>query len=198
MNIIEIKKDIDSKINDITKELNLKQSEDKLDQLSNCVKLQKYIVQNNNEVTNLNDDYSSYDKNTMRTLQLRDAVLNNSSVGLFVAVEFQEILKRIGINVECVGMSNRKGQYHMANLVLLGNEWYLFDPNREIALYNSKNGNNLNYAGLGTNSYLKDYQPEIIMPYNNENKKVPQNLAKEDIPSFFVNSIEKRKESKSK
>src|SRR5574344_538770 len=147
MNTIEIQKNVDSKINDITTKLNLKESNDKLDQLTNCVKLQKYIVQNNNEVTNLKDDYSSYDKSTMRTLQLRDAVLNNSSVGLFVAVEFQEILKRTGVNVECVGMGNRKGQYHMANLVLLGDEWYLFDPNLEKALYNAKNGNNLNYAG---------------------------------------------------
>ena len=70
--------------------------------------------------------------------------------------------------------------------------------NLEKALYNAKNGNNLNYAGLGTNSYLKDYQPEIIMPYNNENTKVPQNLAKDDIPNFFVNSIENKEESKSK
>ena len=188
MNIDEINRRIDLGITNIINENKLKESTDTNDQITNCIKLHKYIVLHNN---NDKAEYLST-VNDVRINDLYNGVCNKVNDSIANSVEFEEISKRLGITSRCVA-SKYKNSYHISNMVLIKDSWYFFDSGLEKLLYDKSDHSSieLHFAGLGSNSYCKNLTPEAILPnnLNSQIEHVPSNIAKNDISKVIVNAI---------
>ncbi|MDE6284526.1 MAG: hypothetical protein K2M17_02175 [Bacilli bacterium] len=190
-----IVEEIETEMARITDELGLVPSDNMIVQLQNCCKLQKYIATHNGFNEEVMKEKQEYPYDFIRTMDLYNGVVRKSGVCTSEAYAFQEILSRLGMTVECVGLISAKGGMHMANLVLLDGEYYFFDPRNEQALFEKKNVSAdeicLCFAGLGSNEYCEYFKPKVIVPRNifDEVKEIPDNIAKERIPYIIIEEM---------
>ena len=182
-------------IHDIIKELGLEESDDVMIQLKNCCLLQKYIVEHNDFDKSIVDEKESYDTDDLVIRDLYNGVVLHNGVCMTNAIMFKNILQRVGVNVEILGLiSNDTNVMHASNIVELDGEYYFFDSTLEKSIYdeNSQDGEfYLCAAGLGKNEYCSIYTPEVMLP-DDPNGKVlplPENISDYRIPSDVVNSL---------
>lgn len=98
---------------------------------------------------------------------------------------FKEILKRVGIKVEVIGLlSNENGAEHAANIVELDGMYYFFDTTLESTIYHENSQYTdgkilLCCAGLGIEDYCPYYTPLVVLPSNalDPVRELPENMA---------------------
>lgn len=124
--------------------------------------------------------------------ELYNALILKKSVCTSNSIVFKEVLRRIGMNVKTIGLTNKvTGGLHFSNLVLLDGLYYFFDATTDQNIYNTQNVTTevvLCCAGLGINTYGENYEPqvELISP-NAPTIALPNNIASTDIPNEIVN-----------
>lgn len=182
--------EIEDRIRDIIELLELKQSDEKEEQLLNASKLQTYLV--------LNDDYEENNKmvgNSVIKNQLYHGLINGHNDSIINSYIFSEVLKRIGMNVLNVGLNNEDGIFHMANLVLIGKEYYYFDVTLEMAVFYENGAKKDEFilccGALGRKSYEQFFKPLCVLEFNEElgPDSLPNNIAEEDIDIDLVNKL---------
>lgn len=192
LNIAElgISIEIEDRIKDIIDMLGLKNSNEEKDQLLNASKLQAYLT--------LNDDYEEPTKrigNSVRRNQLYHGLMNGHNDSIINSYIFSEVLKNVGMNVLNVGLNNEDGSFHMANLVLIGKEYYYFDVTLEMAVFydNGADANEfvLCCGALGRTSYEQFFKPLCILEFNEElgPNSLPTNISEDDIDIDLVNKL---------
>lgn len=188
--------EVNKRINDIIKDLELSASNDPYIQLTNICKVQKFLAElslstNSNSNRNINyniDDFYLY--------ELYLGLVKNECSDVTYSIIEKEVLKRIGIEALIVGLRGvNKKENHSANLIKLYGSYYYFDPTIEGILYKDsvqKGGKFImSCAGMGSDFYEKWYKPTVIVPEKmfTEMIPVPQNIAKESIPSDMIARI---------
>lgn len=190
LNKMAIDFQIEDRINDIIKNLELSEKKDKANQLLNACKLQAYLTTNN--------DYISTDfkiGNSVRKNELYHGLVNGDYDSIINSYIFSEILKKVGMNVLNVAMKNEEGQFYISNLVLIDKFYYYFDVTLEMAVYqeNAKNQNDfvLCCGALGKKSYEQFFKPLCLLNFDDSISEnvLPSNIAEEDIDIDVVNKI---------
>jgi hypothetical protein len=195
--IENIKNEIEETIDKIIIELDLKKSDDVMEQLKSCCLVQKYIVEHNDYENEIMEEKEKYNPAEIVVLDLYNSVVLHRGVCTSNSLMFKMILRKLDINVEVVGLiSNDSGEYHAANIVELDNEYYFFDSTLEkniyIENYNKTKGQLiLCCAGLGKKEYLQFYTPNGILPDNpfDDVRDIPGNIALSRIPAKIVNNL---------
>lgn len=193
--IEKIKIEIEQAINDIIKQLDLKESSDTIIQLRNCCLVQKYIVEHNTYNEDIMKEKEGYKIDEIAILDLYNAVVLHNGVCTSNSLMFKKILEKVGVKSEVVGLiSNDTGGMHASNIVELDGQYYFFDSNLEKTIYesNSMDGSIiLCCAGLGKNEYCQFYTPKVVLPDNATDnvKPVPENISEYRIPSDIVNNL---------
>ena len=186
---------IEEKIDEIIRELHLEPSDDINVQLKNCCLVQKYIVEHIEYQERIMEDKTMMADENIRILDLYNAAIHHVGVCSSNSILFQEILRRIGMKVECVALESSEGGFHMANLVELGGQYYFFDSTLERSIYEDHmddgKGLVLCCAALGKSEYCPFYTPKAVMPDNpmDQVRDVPSNIAEERIPAVVVNTV---------
>lgn len=190
--IKNIREENNSEMERIITSLDLKVSEDPFNQLKNCCRLQAYMAEQNNYNGSVMDEKKDYPDEFITDIDLHNALIKKSCVCTSNSLMFQSILSRLGIPVECVGLTvnSETGGFHMANIVFLNGEWYYFDTTLEgtIRRDNSDKDLVLCCAGLGSEEYCRYYTPQCIVR-KNETCQLPGNISTENIPFPVVNSF---------
>lgn len=188
----------ESEIEKIMMELSLHESEDTMEQLRSCCKLQKYIAVHNEYDVIIMEQKLQHSDEYVAEMDLYNAVVLKSGVCSSNSIEMREILSRIGIKAECVGLtsgSNGTGAAHMAVLVELTGKYYYFDPTLERKIWqeNASDPDNmvLCAAGLGEEEYCRFYTPQAIVPRDAHRNvsALPKNIATHRIPQPIVQSM---------
>lgn len=193
--IENIKIEIEQAINDIIKQLDLKESSDTMIQLRNCCLVQKYIVEHNTYNEDIMKEKDNYKQEEITILDLYNAVVLHNGVCTSNSLMFKKILEKVGVKSEVIGLiSNDTGSMHASNIVELDRQYYFFDSTLETSIYkaNSMDGNLiLCCAGLGKNEYCQFYSPQVVLPDNplDDIKKIPDNIASNRIPINIVNNL---------
>ena len=193
--IENIKIEIEQAINDIIKQLDLKESSDIMIQLRNCCLVQKYIVEHNTYNEDIMKEKDNYKLEEISILDLYNAVVLHNGVCTSNSLMFKKILEKVGVKSEVIGLiSNDTGSMHASNIVELDGQYYFFDSTLETTIYkaNSMDGSIiLCCAGLGKNEYCQFYAPKVVLPDNPTDnvKPVPKNISEYRIPSDIVNSL---------
>lgn len=186
----------ESKINEIMTELGLRESEDVMEQLRACCRLQKYIAVRNEYDDTIMEQKTQYPAEYVVDMNLYNAVVLQNGVCTSNSIEMREILSKINIKAECVGLiSNDNGAMHMAVLVELMGEYYYFDPTLERLIWQKNTDGNpddihLCAAGLGEEEYCQFYTPQAIVPRNIQDSvsALPENIASSRISPTLVQS----------
>lgn len=156
--IENIKIEIEQAINDIIKQLDLKESSDTMIQLRNCCLVQKYIVEHNTYNEDIMKEKDNYKQEEMTILDLYNAVVLHNGVCTSNSLMFKKILEKVGVKSEVIGLiSNDTGSMHASNIVELDGQYYFFDSTLETTVYkaNSMDGSIiLCCAGLGKNDIV--------------------------------------------
>jgi len=179
--------EIEDKIDEIVRKLNLSFDNDYDNRLLNAVKVQAYL-------TTLKES-KSFEKTVTSNVVLEDlynGFVNNKADYVTYSYMFSELLKRVGMNVLNVGAKDENGDFYVTNLVLLDNDYYYFDVNLERDIYEDSDDELiLCCAGIGSERYNRFFQPLCILNYNNTGKEevLPKNIAKEDLDIEYVNSL---------
>ena len=124
--------------------------------------------------------------------ELYNALILNKSVCSSNSIAFKEVLTKIGMDVKTIGVANKEnGAFHMCNLVLLNEEYYIFDSTLDQSIYDDHANQKeifLCVAGLGEKTYNKFYEliNELVSPVTPP-KSLPKNIAQFDIPKSIVN-----------
>lgn len=188
-----MEKENEEAIERVIRELDLKPSEDDLDQLRIALKLHVYMVKHNKYDEEIMQKKLFYGPTELRTFELHNAVVKNAGVCSSNAIEFQSILSRLGLTVLCVAvMSKKDGLVHMANLVLIGDKYYYFDVTNDRILYEVAEEENYEWipclAGLGSKKYSELYQADAIIPEDLFDKviEIPSNISEESIPQELI------------
>lgn len=193
--IENIKIEIEQAINDIIKQLDLKESSDTMVQLRNCCLVQKYIVEHNTYSEDIMKEKDNYKQEEITILDLYNAVVLHNGVCTSNSLMFKKILEKVGVKSEVIGLiSNDTGSMHASNIVELDGQYYFFDSTLETTIYkaNSMDGSIiLCCAGLGKNEYCQFYTPKVVLPDNPTDnvKPVPENISEYRIPPDIVNNL---------
>ena len=193
--IENIKIEIEQAINDIIKQLDLKESSDIMIQLRNCCLVQKYIVEHNTYNEDIMKEKDNYKLEEISILDLYNAVVLHNGVCTSNSLMFKKILEKVGVKSEVIGLiSNDTGSMHAANIVELDGRYYFFDSTLETIIYkaNSIDGSIiLCCAGLGKNDYCQFYTPKVVLPDNATDnvRPVPENISEYRIPFDIVNNL---------
>lgn len=128
LNYMAMAMEVERGINRIIQELGLVKSDLPFEMLRNCCLLHKYMAKNNVYNENIMKEKESYfERGHYRLLELYNGVVKKEVVCTTSAIMFKEILGRLGIKAELVGLlSTDGGRVHMANLVWLDGEYYFF------------------------------------------------------------------------
>ena len=193
--IENLKIEIEQAINDIIKQLDLKESSDTMIQLRNCCLVQKYIVEHNTYNEDIMKEKDNYKQEEITILDLYNAVVLHNGVCTSNSLMFKKILEKVGVKSEVIGLiSNDTGRMHASNIVELDGQYYFFDSTLETTIYkaNSIDGSIiLCCAGLGKNEYCQFYTPKVVLPDNPTDnvKPVPENISEYRIPPDIVNDL---------
>jgi hypothetical protein len=182
---------IEDKIKNIIKELDLRKPESEDGQLLNAAKLQRYLVTNRkfNEETKCNIG------NSVITNQLYHGLIDGKTDCIVNSFIFSEILNKTGNNVLNVAFKDEFGKYYVSNLVLIGDEYYYFDTTLEKDVF-VENGSDLSKfilcaAALGRKNYEEFFKPLCLIDFQDSlaENLLPDNIAVNDIDIDIVNRI---------
>ncbi len=191
LNDVKINFQIEDKIKNIIKDLDLRKPINEDQQLLNAAKLQKYLVTNEkfNKVTRYNIGSS------VITNELYHGLIDGKTDCIVNSFVFSEILNRAGSNALNVAFKDNLGRYYMANLVLIGDEYYYFDTTLERDVY-LENGADIDRfvlcsAALGRNSYDQFFKPLCLIDFHEvlAESALPHNIAVNDIDIDIVNRV---------
>ena len=190
LNKMAIDFQIEDRIKDIIKNLELSKEKDKSNQLLNACKLQAYLTTNNDYV---NTDFKIGD--SVRKNELYHGLINGDYDSIINSYIFSEILKKVGMNVLNVAMKTEDSQFYVSNLVLIDEFYYYFDVTLEMAVYqeNAKDKNDfvLCCGALGKKSYEQFFKPLCLLDFNDlmKDNMLPNNIAEKDIDIDIVNKM---------
>lgn len=181
---------IEDRFNEIINTLNLKQPANDKDQLVNACKLQHYLVVNNevdDEITNIG--------NSVLKNQLYHGLINGETDPISNSYIFSEILRKVGMKVLNVVLKLQDASFYVANLVLVGDEYYYFDVTLEREIYR-KNGIKENdlilcAAALGKESYEQFFKPLCLIDFDDRlaPNNLPINISRRDIDIDLVSKL---------
>lgn len=181
---------IEDKFKEIIRELNLVEPANDKDQLVNAAKLQYYLVVNedtDDEITNIG---SSVLKN-----QLYHGLFDGQSDPIVNSYIFSEVLHKVGMDVLNVVLKLEDASFYVANLVLIGDEYFFFDVTLEKELY-IDNGSKIDEfvlccGALGKESYEQFFKPLCLLDFNDRlaPNKLPKNISLKDLDIDLVNKL---------
>ena len=181
---------IEDKFKEIIEMLKLKHPNDEKEQLSNALKLHSYLVlneENDTEITNIG--------NSVLKNQLYHGLFNGETDPIVNSYIFSEILHKIGMDVLNVVLKLEKSTFYVANLVLIGEDYYYFDLSLEKELFR-ENGSDVNNfivccGALGKESYEQFFKPLCLIDFNDRlaPNTLPKNIAQKDIDIDLVNKL---------
>lgn len=182
---------IEDKINEIIAKLNLRQPESEETSLLNAAKLQMYLATNSNydNETKINIG-SSVTKN-----ELLHGLVNGKLDSIVNAYIFSEILNKVGNKVLNVALNDENGAFYIANLVLIGSDYYYFDVTLEHSVFVENGGELKNFVlccgALGRGSYEQFFKPMCLIDFHDKlaENKLPDNIARLDIDIDLVNKL---------
>ncbi len=182
--------EIEDRIRDIIDLLDLKKSNEEEEQLLNASKLQAYLT--------VNDDYEETGKkigNSVKRNELYHGLINGQNDSIINSYIFSEVLKAIGMDVLNVGLNDENGNFHVANLVLIGKEYYYFDVTLEMSVFYDNGSNEDEFVlccgALGKKSYEQFFKPLCVLDFEDElgSNSLPENISKNDIDIDLVNKL---------
>lgn len=190
MNEMAVNFKIEDKILEIIDLLNLKETDNENEKLTNACKLQAYLATNDDF-----EDPSFMIGSSVTKNELYHGLINGDMDSIINSYMFSEILKRIKMDVLNVALMNEDGQYYVANLVLIDGEYYYFDVTLEMAVFQD-NGSKLEdfvlcCGALGKTSYEQFFTPLCIIDFNEKlgESILPNNIAFTDIDIDLVNKL---------
>ncbi len=182
--------EIEDRLDEIIKKLNLVTSDEDSEQLRNACKLQAYLAtKDDNEEININIG-SSVTKS-----ELYHGLYESDCDSIVNSYMFSEILKKVGMDVLNVALKNENGNFYVANLVLIGDEYYYFDVTLESVVFKENGANMENFVlscgALGSDSYEQFFKPLCLLDFNNNlsDNSLPSNIAVSDIDIDIVNKL---------
>ena len=193
--IISKEDEIKLKTEKILRFLNITNSDDKISQLKNAMKIHKYICQNSTYQPEIMQEKEKYSIENSYFEEMYNGLINKRGVCTTDAIVFQYLLSEIGIHGDVVILESKEGGVHAATLVELGDESYYFDTTLERTIFEqySNNPNRFVFccAALGQEEYAQFYNPVGVLPkdLNGYLLPMPQNISKESIPKLMILSI---------
>lgn len=181
---------IEDKFKEIIDTMKLKESDDEKEQLVNACKVQYYLVVNDetdDEIINIG--------NSVLKNELYHGLFNGETDPITNSYIFSEVLRRIGMKVLNVVFKSEDAGFYVANLVLIGREYYYFDVTLEKEIF-KENGSDVNNfiiccGAMGKESYEKFFKPLCLIDFNDRlaPNKLPVNISKIDIDIDLVNKL---------
>lgn len=198
LDIAEVRRENQRKLDEIAEELNLHESEEPMRQLGQCVSIQKYIATHNTYDGGIMEAKSNYPSDEIVDRDLYNAAINNVGVCTSNSIEMRALFDRIGVKSECVGLKSRETNgMHMAVIAELVGEYYYFDPTLERTIFIANRGEDAKpeelivcCAGMGSSEYTTYYEPQCIVNRDNHGvSPLPENMAIESIPKQIINGV---------
>ena len=182
---------IEDKINEIIEKLKLVKPENEETQLLNASKLQMYLATLDEKGEAIKANIGS----SVTTSELFDGLMNGKTDSIINAYIFSEILNKVGNDVLNVALKDENGVYYIANLVLIGDDYYYFDVTLERSVFIENGGEIENFVlccgALGRGSYEQFFKPLCLIDFHDKLKenKLPENIARLDIDIDLVNKL---------
>ena len=166
--VLDMEEITEREIASIINSLDLKDDDDFFSNLYNTLQVHEYLVLNNEHI----EDGGKFEKEA-----IYKAIVGKTATSASNAFEFKTILDKIGIQSEIYLFS----ACHYAVLVLLGNEYYIFDPtwDRDKYAMEGEESYNPTFAAMGKNIYQRVYTPEKSLPINTSEESVSKRKIKE-------------------
>lgn len=185
---LNVKIQVDDKINEIVKVLDLIKSNDSNIILNNACKLQRYLISTYKKMTK----YVGASSNNLLNNELYNGLIIGDRSNLNNSLIFKEIMTKLDAVVYIVSMVDSKGNFHASNLLLLNDFYYYFDVTQDIEVYLDSNEEDdivLKYAGVGRDNYEKQFKPIAILDFDVSSTKesFPSNIAEDDIDLSVIN-----------
>lgn len=181
---------IEDRINEIIDKLKLKKTKEDKDQLVNAAKLQAYLT--------VSDDYDNEKiavGNSLLKYNLFHGLINGKADPIINACIFTEVLKKVGMDALNVVLKIQDGNFYVANLVLIGKEYYFFDLTLEKEIFKDNGKDIENFilccAALGKNSYTQFFKPLCLIDFNDclGPNELPKNISSDDIDIDLLNKL---------
>lgn len=191
INEMSVSLQIEDKINEIIAKLNLRKPETEENHLFNAAKLQMYLATNNN----YDDDTRINIGTSVTKNELFHGLVNGKMDSIVNSYIFSEILNKVGNKVLNVALKDESGAYYIANLVLIGTEYYYFDVTLEHSVFIENGGEIQNFVlccgALGRGSYEQFFKPMCLIDFHDKlaENELPDNIARLDIDIDLVNKI---------
>lgn len=187
---VEVSLLIEDRINEIISKLGLKKSKEDKDQLVNAAKLQTYLT----TTEDYNEDVVSIGNNLLKH-NLYQGLVNGSDDPIINSCVFSHILRKIGMDVLNVVLKLHDSTFYVANLVLIGKDYYFFDLTLEREIFKDNGYNRNNFivccAALGKNSYTQFFKPLCLIDYHDRlaPNELPKNISMDDIDIDLINKL---------
>jgi hypothetical protein len=190
LNDIEISLSLEDRINEIINKLGLKKTKEDKDQLVNAAKLQTYLT--------ITDDYKKETVSIGNSLlkdYLYKGLINGVNDPTINACVFSHILRKVGMDVKSVVLRMHDSTYYVANLVLIGKDYYFFDLTLEKEIFKDNGNNKYNFivccAALGTTSYTQFFKPLCLIDFHDKMapNELPKNISMDDIDIDLLNKL---------
>ncbi len=181
---------IEDRINEIIEMLGLKRTKEDKDQLLNAAKLQAYLT--------ISDDYENEKNsigNNILKYNLYNGLVNGVDEPIINSCIFTQVLRKIGMDVKNVVLKLQDNAFYVANLVLIGKDYYFFDLTLEREIFRDNGENIENFilccAALGKNSYTQFFKPLCVIDFNDilGPSMLPKNISTEDIDIDLLNKL---------
>lgn len=181
----------EDKIQEIMETLEFSTPDTPEKQLLNAAKFQMYLASN-----------PGYDEDTRKSIEYYirrmgkfDNLLQYRKDSVINAYIFSEILNKVGNKVLNVVLNDENDEKYVANLVLIGNDYYYFDVTLEHSVFMENGGEINNFVlccgALGKSSYEQFFKPESLVDFEKKEitEKLPENIARLDIDIDLVNKL---------
>ncbi len=181
----------EDKVNEILEKLQFVTPTNEETQLLNAAKLHMYLASD-----------PSYDESTkksiefyIRKLEMFNDLLESRRDSIVNAYIFSELLNKAGNKVLNVVLRDENDEKYVANLVLIGDEYYYFDVTLEHSVFIENGGELQNFVlccgALGKSSYEQFFKPVSIIDFHSKtiDNRLPDNVARLDIDIDLVNKL---------
>lgn len=181
---------IEDKFKDIIDSLNLIEPKDEKDALVNAAKLQYYLTVNDEK----DDEFTNIGNSVLKN-QLYHGLFNGETDPIVNSYIFSEVLQKIGMKVLNVVLKLEDLSFYVANLVLIGDDYYYFDVTLEKELYKDNGADINNFVlccgALGKESYEQFFKPLCLLDFKDRlaPNSLPKNIAMKDIDIDLVNKL---------
>ena len=192
LNEVEVTLLIEDKINEIINKLNLKKTKEDKDQLVNAAKLQTYLT----TTEDYKEDIVGIGNNILKN-NLYKGLVNGVEDPIINSCVFSHILRKVGMDVLNVVLKLHDESFYVANLVLIGREYYFFDLTLEREIFKDNGYNRNNFivccAALGKNSYTQFFKPLCLIDFHDRMSpnELPKNISMDDIITKDISQMEK-------